>query len=88
MNTCPQPSPCSPSPPPSRSPWNVATGIPELDDPPEWWLQWHDCMAAAAAEKKLRAAGIWPQGSRDLYANPYTAAYNKALAQALIAAMR
>ena len=64
------------------------TGVPELDNPPADWMAWNAQMIAAEAEQELLAAGIWPQGSRDLYANPYTAAYNKALAQALIAAMR
>ncbi|MBW3080904.1 hypothetical protein [Bifidobacterium saguinibicoloris] len=34
------------------------------------------------------ADGEWPQGTRDLYNNPATAAYNKALAHALAAAWR
>ena len=51
-------------------------------------MDWNTRMIAAVEEPQRIAAGDWPQGSRDLYANPYTAAYNKALSQALIAAMR
>lgn len=62
--------------------------MPELDTPPAWWLQWHDRMATAVEEPERITAGDWPQGTRDLYANPWTAAYNRELSRALIAAMR
>lgn len=79
-------SPCCssrPQPPSSSSSRTFTTGIPELDNPPADWMAWNARMNAAVEEQELQAAGEWPQGTRDLYATPFTAWYNQALAQAL-----
>lgn len=64
----------------SLLPWDYAGERRHMEDVAEYYRYLNRLRQARELEY---LHGIWPQGSRQTYANRYTAEYNRALAKAL-----